>query len=301
MLSREPNPPPQGHRKTNRELHTSLQLPSEARWSRPSSIILSVLVHVALFLFIRHLVWKPVEKPGPVFQVFQLDASPREKPVAIKAPAIEVPPRANPDVVTAQKPTSPEKEKAVASITEPTSVPATLPAPGAAIQEPTLLAPQVPQGPPAPMTAAERFLRNTINPALVPATPGLPPMGTPREAAEARLAAGIKAYNDSVAGIVADARRAKDWTKTDRNGGKWGVDPTGIHIGSITVPLPNFAFAGPTGRRDENNAKVRAFNETNAQAKRMELEETFESRAKAMRKRKDAQRDTTTRVVRDDH
>jgi hypothetical protein len=45
---------------------------------------------------------------------------------------------------------------------------------------------------------------------------------------------------------------------------------------------------------------VRSFNETNAQAKRVEMEETFESRVKAMRKRKDAQRDTA-RIVRPDH
>jgi hypothetical protein len=232
--------------------------------------------------------------------VFQLDASPHEVPVPLKAPPLEVPEtevaRVEPPARIEKPQTSPETS--VPALTQPTSVPTELPPPGAAVAEPSVTAPQAPR---APVTAAERFLRTTIDPALVPAAPGLPPMLTPREAAAARLAQGMKAYNDSVAGVLTDRKNAREaWVKTDKNGGKWGVDPTGIHIGSITVPIPNFAFAGPAGRRDENNAKVRSFNETNAQAKRVEMEETFESRVKAMRKRKDAQRDTA-RIVRPDH
>ncbi len=101
----------------------------------------------------------------------------------------------------------------------------------------------------------------------------------------------MKEYNDSVAGAIADAERATDWTKKGKNGERWGVSPGQIHLGSITIPMP-FAFSGPTGRREETAGRLRSFAEANAQAKRVETEQTFESRVKAMRARKDAQRDS---------
>jgi hypothetical protein len=82
-----------------------------------------------------------------------------------------------------------------------------------------------------------------------------------------------------------------------KDGERWGVSPGQIHLGSITLPLP-FGFSGPTGRREEVAARLRTFNESNAQAHRMELEQTFESRVKAMRARKDAQRDSARAAAR---
>jgi hypothetical protein len=104
--------------------------------------------------------------------------------------------------------------------------------------------------------------------------------------------AGMKAYNDSLAAAIAGADHSKDWVKKGKDGKQWGIAPDGIYIGSIKIPVPMFGFSGPTGRRDETAGKLRSYAESNAQAKRVETEQTFESRVKAMRARKDAQRDS---------
>jgi hypothetical protein len=305
VSAREPVPPPQ-QRKPNligkdRALQTSLQLPGEARWSRPSSIVLSVLVHILLFLVLRHFVWQPArEAKGPVFQVFQL-SQPKEQPVPIATPVTPPPSVAKQDEKRDEKKddtpvvtTAPPSEQA-APLTEPLAVPSTLPPPGAAVTEPTgnVIAP--------PRTAAERLLRSGTQ-AVPGATSGTSAPGiiTPQQAAAARLANGYLSINDSIAAATAAANSATDWTKTDKNGNKWGVTPGQLHLGSITLPLP-FYFQTPPGRRDDAAKAARTYAESNAQAKRMELEETFESRVKAMRKRKDAQRDSARAAQKTGH
>jgi hypothetical protein len=272
-------------------------MPREARWSRPSSIILSILVHVALFLAVRHLIWRPLhEADGPVFQIFQLSTT-KESTPPITAPVLPPPvaktqekaeekteeKREEPRVPEA----SPPPAEGAPALAEPSVVPSTLPPPGAAVTEPTGNA-----GAGPPRTAAERILRSGVRP--VPdatSASALPMPVTPQEAAAARLANGYKAINDSIAAAIAAENGATDWTKTDSKGNKWGVTPGQLHLGSITLPMP-FYFHAPPGRRDDAAKSARIFAESNAQAKRMEMEETFESRVKAMRKRKDAQRDS---------
>jgi hypothetical protein len=108
-------------------------------------------------------------------------------------------------------------------------------------------------------------------------------------AARARLAGKLDAYNDSVALAAASAARAVDWTKTDANGGRWGVSPEGIHLGDITIPVPVNFSAGP-GRRDEAAGRVRDWGEIQSQAGRAEGRETFEERVRAIRERKERER-----------
>ncbi|MEO5509500.1 MAG: hypothetical protein ABIV28_04125 [Longimicrobiales bacterium] len=275
-----------------RALHTTLLLPSEARWSRPSSILLSVAFHLALLVAIRHWIWQPlVSKPGPVFHVFRLN-TPEPAPPPI---AVPIPPRVIPPVQRAEGPqVRREDETRVTAplapgqeLVEPTTVPDVLPQPGSGRID------GIGDGGP-PRTPAERLLRTGINPGLaVPRENGLiPPVLTPQEVVEARRFASMKAYNDSLAAAIADADHSKDWVKKGKDGKQWGIAPDGIYIGSVKLPLPNFGFAGPPGRREETAGKLRGFAEGNAQAKRMEMEQTFESRVKAMRARKDAQRDS---------
>jgi hypothetical protein len=301
MLAREPIPPPpppppappRAPKTDARTLHTSLQLPREARWSRSSAIALSVLVHVALFIAIRNLVWKKApESDGPVFQVFKL-TQPVEQPRIVVAPPIATPPKSEEkkDAVTAQENFVSPPAQQSPQLVEPTEVPSTIPPPTST----PIAEPSVTSAPPssAPQTAAQRLLRTgtSLPSAFGAPKAGLPPMPTGQEIAAQRLANGIKAYNDSMAGAAAAASKSTDWTKTDKNGNKWGVSPGQIHLGGITIPLP-FSFGVAPGRRDDYNKAMRSFAESNDQAKRLETDQTFESRVKEMRKRKDAQRDS---------
>jgi hypothetical protein len=87
-----------------------------------------------------------------------------------------------------------------------------------------------------------------------------------------------------------------DWTVRDKDGGRWGVSPEGIHLGSFTLPLNN-QFVPPAGRRDEINALIRNWNEIQAQRSQAEIRAQIEERAKAIRERKEAERKDTTKVV----
>jgi hypothetical protein len=107
----------------------------------------------------------------------------------------------------------------------------------------------------------------------------------------ARLAARMNAYNDSVAAEAGARERSTDWTVADGEGGKWGVSPGKVHLGGITLPLP-VAFSTPPGRREEVAAKTRSWSETRAQASRAEADDNFQERVKAIRERRQAQRDS---------
>ncbi len=111
----------------------------------------------------------------------------------------------------------------------------------------------------------------------------------PRAEANARLTGRLDAYNDSVALAAAQAARAVDWTRTDADGGRWGVSPEGIHLGDITIPVPINVSPGP-GKRDEVAGRVRDWGEIQTQAARQEGKETFEERVKAVRERKERER-----------
>lgn len=111
----------------------------------------------------------------------------------------------------------------------------------------------------------------------------------PRAEANSRLSSRLDAYNDSVALAAAEAARAVDWTRTDDDGGRWGVSPEGIHLGDITIPVPINLSPGP-GKRDEVAGRVRDWGEIQAQAARQEGKETFEERVKAVRERKERER-----------
>lgn len=111
----------------------------------------------------------------------------------------------------------------------------------------------------------------------------------PRAEANARVSGRLDAYNDSVALAAAQAARAVDWTRTDEDGGRWGVSPEGIHLGDITIPVPINLSPGP-GKRDEVAGRVRDWGEIQAQGARQEGKETFEERVRAIRERKERER-----------
>jgi hypothetical protein len=105
----------------------------------------------------------------------------------------------------------------------------------------------------------------------------------------------LNLYNDSALAAAIAAARATDWTVTDANGGRWGVTPGQIHLGKITLPLP-FAFSPPPGRRDEMNGRLSGWNAIRRQANQVDAKETSDDRAKAIRERNQAARDSAKGV-----
>ncbi|UCC24572.1 MAG: hypothetical protein JSU98_12635 [Gemmatimonadales bacterium] len=102
---------------------------------------------------------------------------------------------------------------------------------------------------------------------------------------ESDLAWRLGLWADSAAMEAARQRRSLDWTWADDSGGRWGVSPEGIHLGSITLPLPSFAPAYGAARErayiDEEVARGTS---------QILIWETLEERAEAIRRRRDAER-----------
>lgn len=121
---------------------------------------------------------------------------------------------------------------------------------------------------------------------------------TPQQIVEQRIAAQLAEYNDSVAAEAAARERATDWTVKDGDGGRWGVSPGKIHLGSITLPLP-FALAAAPGRREEFAGRVRTWNELQAQASRVEANDDFKDRVKAIEERMNRERANRQNVAAD--
>jgi len=150
-------------------------------------------------------------------------------------------------------------------------------------------------GPRSP-SAVERLSRGYTDPQLLQPVDPLPPEElTEAEWLRLRLANRLGLYNDSLAAEAAAKLRATDWTVTDKNGKRWGVSPGQIHLGDMTLPLP-FGFSTPPGRREEVAARLRSWDESQAQASRVEAAQTFEQRVRAIRARQDAARDSTRKA-----
>ena len=113
---------------------------------------------------------------------------------------------------------------------------------------------------------------------------------TPQEIVQRRIAAQLGEYNDSVAAEAAAAERAMDWTVKDADGGRWGVSPGAIHLGSITIPVGDSHFAVAPGRREEFAGRVRTWNELQDQAVREEAKGEFKDRVKAIEERMNRER-----------
>jgi hypothetical protein len=105
----------------------------------------------------------------------------------------------------------------------------------------------------------------------------------------ARVAAQLGAYNDSIAAQAAASARATDWTVTDAEGGRWGVSPGKIHLGSLTLPLP-FTFSAPPERREEVAGRLANWTAIQQQATIVEGREIVKERNKAIEQRKAAER-----------
>lgn len=133
-------------------------------------------------------------------------------------------------------------------------------------------------------TAADRLAPRVVDPRL-----WQPMVLIPREPSfsevEARVAAAVELLSDSALAEAERAIRARDWTVEDADGGKWGISPGKLHLGKLTLPLP-INFVGPADVAGPSSE----WYDLELQVDRAALVESFESRVKAIRERRDRER-----------
>ncbi|HYW10427.1 MAG TPA: hypothetical protein VE871_00685, partial [Longimicrobium sp.] len=103
----------------------------------------------------------------------------------------------------------------------------------------------------------------------------------------------INAVNDSMVGEAERRRRANDWTFTDRNGRKWGINERGPVLGGRNVPVP-VPVPIPRSARDREDAARRERDqrrEIDRQAEQTERERYLRDRGRAIRERNDRERE----------
>ena len=128
---------------------------------------------------------------------------------------------------------------------------------------------------------ADSVLLRGVDPALA----GM----TEQEELEARIRWAIEEYGDAEEAARRAAEDALDWTHTDEDGGRWGVSPGKLHLGSLTLPLP-IGFGrtrGVDAAADEQDDRL---SELDAQAARGRVWENWQRRAQVIRERVDRER-----------
>ena len=110
------------------------------------------------------------------------------------------------------------------------------------------------------------------------------------------LSAELEDLADSMAVAEELARRGTDWTYTDDEGRRWGVSPEGLHLGDITLPIPGFSAA--PFNREQNAARMWAWDDIDRAAGRKGVQDVWKERAEAIRRRMEAERKPDTTGVR---
>ena len=117
---------------------------------------------------------------------------------------------------------------------------------------------------------------------------------TRAESLQTLLADKIRMFNDSAAAVPVE-RAPGDWTFTDKNGRKWGVDQKFIRLGKFSIPtavlgmLPLNVQANPV-QLERQRAMNEMTREINDQAARYDRDQSFRAAVKALRERKDKER-----------
>lgn len=182
--------------------------------------------------------------------------------------------------------------RAIALSSEPSPAPATEAA-GVAPPSPEPAAPAVVTGaepdeaeeePVEIRTAAERLAPRLVDPRLWQPMVLLPREPTLQDVQD-RVAAAMEMLSDSALAEAERAIRARDWTVEDGSGGRWGISPGKLHLGSVTLPLPLFF---PVDMEAE--ASQAYWYELETQLDRAEFLESFDARVRAIRERRDRER-----------
>lgn len=101
----------------------------------------------------------------------------------------------------------------------------------------------------------------------------------------------IQALNDSISGEAERQRRANDWTVTDRNGRRWGLDDRGVVVNGKHVPTPRPGFGRPQRDREEEARRERDHRrEIDRQAETIERDRHLRERGEAIRERENQRR-----------
>lgn len=250
------------------------------RWTLPLALAISAALHLLALLVFR---FEPVTEAGP----------PPNDPLVLDRP---IGMRVYDIVPVNEAPALPQEEER----TEPTPPPPELqtqppPAQPAPAQPAQPRAETPPPPARAPSSVAERISPRMSDPRLFdrPALPDEPPVHRD-EIVRRRIATSIDAWNDSVRLAEQAAAKAVDWTVKDGEGGRWGVSPEGIHLGSFTLPIP-VRFSTPLGRREGAAAAQQNWSDIQLQRGRAAAQEDIKDRIKAIRARKEAERRDTTR------
>jgi len=116
---------------------------------------------------------------------------------------------------------------------------------------------------------------------------------TDEERYQEHFARRIQSLNDSIASEAERQRRATDWTFTDRNGRKWGINERGPVVGGRNVPLPVPVPVPRSARDREDEARRERAQrrEIDRQADQTERERYLRERGRAIRERNDRERE----------
>jgi hypothetical protein len=102
----------------------------------------------------------------------------------------------------------------------------------------------------------------------------------------------LQAINDSISGEADRQRRANDWTITDRNGRRWGIDQNGVVAGGRHVPTPKMGAGRPQrDREDEARRERDQRREIDRQAEDIERDRYLRERGQATRERENRRRE----------
>lgn len=152
------------------------------------------------------------------------------------------------------------------------------------------LAPGTPRVPtPRGRTAAERLQPGTNDGRLWSGFDDDITALTAEQRIENLMAAEIMDLIDAMEVAAAREEAALDWTYTDDEGNRWGVSPGKLHLGKITLPLP-FGFGVPPGASQDVMRRYMQDSEIRRAAGQLRIDETLKERARAIRARRDAER-----------
>jgi hypothetical protein len=241
----------------------------EPSWGRVAAWGLGVSVGLHLLLFLLSPTLFRVD-------VTRVAGTPASDPEAVAAMQMIDP------VISADAPAEPEE----VVVEAPAPRPATRPAPA----EPTPGADPSPADPGEP--AAERgdpFAPGFRDGRLYVAPREVAPAEeelTEHERYMLHFQARIDAINDSIAGVTAREAAGTDWTRTDRQGRRWGVSPGELHLGDVTIPLPT-GFQAPREREDEARERARTREEIDRQEQDRQIREARDERNRRAAERRE--------------
>lgn len=136
---------------------------------------------------------------------------------------------------------------------------------------------------------AERLRAGQGDPRLwAPVAPDLV-KPTPDEVLRMEVLFAVRAMEDSAMSEGEALRRAMDWTRTDSEGKKWGVQNGVVYLGGVPLPFP-FVFGAPPDYNGDQAERAHRFGEIDRAAGTRAVQLTWKERLALMRLRREARR-----------